>query len=242
MRSITSILPTLPGLAGPKTHAAWPVWRDSTRVEIRFAPTPKKTAVKLWHRARDFERQTRQPNRQDGALGRNGLAVLHALVFDFLNFVSGQLDPSYEALARAACISVRSVARGLRKLKAAGVLNWQRRCTEGRDELGRFRLEQDTNAYAVLPSVQWHGYRAPPDPPPPQPGTWGDHQPLPDLHTQAMQERAYGAEIGTALTILEQDPGDESAAAIARLFRAVSARGGSKLLECQPDNETARKN
>jgi hypothetical protein len=48
--------------------------------------------------------------------------------------------------ARAACISVRSVARGLRKLKAAGVLNWQRRCSEGRDQAGRWRLEQDTNA------------------------------------------------------------------------------------------------
>jgi hypothetical protein len=207
---------------------------------------PKKTAVKLWHRARDFERQTRQPNRQDGALGRNGLAVLHALVFDFLNFVSGQLDPSYAALARAACISVRSVARGLRKLKAAGVLNWQRRCSEGRDEAGRWRLEQDTNAYAVLPSAQWHGYRAPPEPPDPAPGTWGDHPPLADLPTQAVQERAHGADIGAALTILEQDPGDASAAAIARLFRAVErgeqARDTSKLLECQPDQETARKN
>jgi hypothetical protein len=234
MHSIASILPALPGLAGPKTYAAWPVWRDSTRVEVRFTPVPKKTIVNLWHRARDFERQTRQANRQDGALGRNGLAVLHALIFDFLNHVTGRLDPSYEALARAACISMRSVARGLQRLKAAGVLGWLRRCSEGRDELGRFRLEQDTNAYAILPATQWKGYRGPPEAPPPRPGTWGDHPPLADLSTQAAEERRHGASLGAALQILEQDPNDELAAVTARLFR-------SKLLECQPSEETGRK-
>jgi hypothetical protein len=234
LHSIASILPALPGLVGPKTYAAWPVWRDSTRLEARFTPTPKTTIVTLWHRARDFERQTRQANRQDGALGRNGLAVLHALIFDFLNHATGRLDPSYAALARAACISERSVARGLVKLKAAGVLGWQRRCSEGRDELGRFRLEQDTNAYAILPVTRWKGYRAPPEAPPPQPGAWGDHPPLADLLTQAVEERRHGASERTALQILEQDPNDALAAANARLFR-------SKLLECQPGAETALK-
>jgi hypothetical protein len=72
-----------------------------------------------------------------------------------------------------ACISKR-VARGLVKLKAAGVLNWLRRCREGRDAHGRYRLEQETNAYAVLPFSQWKGYQAPPEPPTaPEAGTWG---------------------------------------------------------------------
>lgn len=83
---LAQFLPALPGLgAAAKTYAAWPVWSDSTTAEVRFQPTPKQTAARLWHRARDFERRTRRPNRQDGALGRNGLAVLHALIFDFLN-------------------------------------------------------------------------------------------------------------------------------------------------------------
>jgi hypothetical protein len=30
------------------------------------------------------------------------LQVLHALIFDFLNYRTGQLDPSYEAIARKA--------------------------------------------------------------------------------------------------------------------------------------------
>jgi hypothetical protein len=194
---------------------------------------PKKAIVNLWHRARDFERQTRQANRQDGALGRNGLAVLHALIFDFLNHVTRRLDPSYAALARAACISMRSAARGLQRLKAAGVLDWLRRCSEGRDELGRFRLEQDTNAYTIMPATQWKGYRAPPEAPPPAPGTWGDHPPLADLLTQVTEERRHGASLGTALQILDQDPNDELAAVTARLFR-------SELLECQPGEQTGR--
>jgi hypothetical protein len=145
MHQLAQFLPSLPGLAaGQKTYAVWPVWKDSTRLEVRFQPLSKKAVVKLWHLARDFERQTRQPNRQDGALGRNGLAVLQALIFDFLNFRTGRLDPSRAGIARAACISVRSVARGLAKLRQAGVLHWLHRCHEDHDELGRFRLRQDT--------------------------------------------------------------------------------------------------
>jgi hypothetical protein len=170
---------TFPGmLPHARTYAAWPVWSDSTRAEVRFQPMPKRQAVRLWHDARRFERQTRQPNRQDGAIGRNGLAILQALLFDFLNYRSGALYPSWSAIARAAGISERSVGRGLAKLKAAGVLHWLRRCVEEWID-GRFTLRQQSNAYAVCPATQWRGYQAPPEPPPPAPGTWGDHPPMP---------------------------------------------------------------
>ena len=156
----------LPGLGVPRfapagsqrTYAAWPVWRDSTTATVKFAPLPKKEAVKRYHKARQFERQTRQPGKQDGALGRNGLAVLHTLIFDFLNYATGRLEPSYEAIARKACISISSAKRGLANLKAAGVLHWIRRAAETRDEKGRFCLEQDTNAYGVIPPSQWLGF------------------------------------------------------------------------------------
>src|SRR6185312_254777 len=46
----------------------------------------KKAAVKLWHRARDFDRQTRKPGQRGGAVGPSALQVLHVLLFDFLNF------------------------------------------------------------------------------------------------------------------------------------------------------------
>ena len=153
----------LPGLGMPAvaiagsqhTRAPWPVWKDSTTKKVKFAPLAKREAVRLYHKARKFERQTRQPGKQDGALGRNGLAVLHALLFDFLNYATGRLDPAIASIARKACISARSVKRGLANLKLSGVLNWLRRAGETRDEKGRFCLKQDTNAYAVLPPSQW---------------------------------------------------------------------------------------
>jgi hypothetical protein len=137
----------------------------------------KRQAHQLWHDARRFERQTRKPGCQDGAIGRNGLAVLHVLLFDFLNFKSGQLDPSQAKIADKANISPRSVARGLVKLKAAGVLNWLRRCVGVVAAAGGFLMRQVSNAYAVLPTSQWKGYTAPPETPKPDPGTWGARPP-----------------------------------------------------------------
>jgi hypothetical protein len=156
----------------------WPVWRDSTRKEVRFQPLPKRQAVKLYHHARRLERQTRARNRQDGAIGRNGLAVLHAMLFDFIHYASGRLDPAIKTIARAANISESSVKRGLVKLKAAGVVTWLRRCTEDWID-GRFVLRQQTNAYGVLPASQWRGYAPPAAPPAPFADTWGITRPWP---------------------------------------------------------------
>jgi hypothetical protein len=225
MLPLANFLPSLPGLtalAGSlRTYAPSPVWRDSTTAEVKFQPVPKRAAVKLWHRARDFERETRQPGKQDGALGRNGLAVLHALIFDFLDFRTGRLDPGYAAIAREACISIRSVARGLQALKLAGVLNWLRRCAESWKD-GRFALEQETNAYAILPSSQWRGYREPPEAPPPLPGTWGDHPcGTRDALTEAVTELRYGGGPEAVLRQLEADQPNLLAAALARLGRAM---------------------
>jgi hypothetical protein len=114
MLPLANLMPALPGLAGSyRSYAPSPVWRDSTTADVKFRSMPKRVAVKLYHRAREFERRTRAAGKQDGALGRNGLAVLHAMIFGFLDYRSGRLDPGYATLAREACISVRSVARGL---------------------------------------------------------------------------------------------------------------------------------
>jgi hypothetical protein len=223
MLSVGSCLPGLPGFQGAKTYAAWPVWSDSTTKEIRFQPMPKKAAVKLWHRARDFDRQTRQKDKHGGALGHTALQVLHSLLFDFLNYTSGRLDPSYAAIARKANVCQRTVATALAKLRAAGVLNWVRRCAEGRQEDGRFMLQQETNAYAVLPETQWHGYRPPLEPPAPQSGTWGDHPALPDVMSQALAERQQGGTLHQVIGILDSDPTNALAAALARLGQAMQA-------------------
>ena len=113
-------LPALPGFAGPKTYAAWPVWSGSVAKEVRFQPIPKKAATKLWHRARDFDRQTHRAGRHGGAVGHSALQVLHAMLFDFLNYASGRLDPSYAAIARMANVCERTVATAIKRLREFG--------------------------------------------------------------------------------------------------------------------------
>jgi hypothetical protein len=226
MRQLAYCLPSLPGFDSlrPKTYAAWPVWRDSTTKKVRFSPLPKKQAVKQFHKARDFERQTRQPGKQDGALGRSGLGVMHTLLFDFIDYATGRLEPSLAAIACKACMSVSSVKRGLANLKAAGVLNWIRRAGETRDEKGRFCLKQDTNAYGVLPPSQWLGFIDRPEAPPPHPSTWGATPPLPSVIAQAVAERQDGASFEATIKRLEDDPGDGLAAVLASFGRLVLER------------------
>jgi hypothetical protein len=225
---LSNVLPGLgmpsPAMAGTqRTYAPWPVWRDSTTAKVKFAPVKKKDAVKWFHKARHFERQTRQPGKQDGALGRNGLAVLHTLIFDILNYATGRLDPALETIAHKACISVSSVKRGLAKLKQWGLLHWIRRAAETRDEKGRFCLEQDTNAYGLIPPAQWLGFRDAPEPPPPEPDTWGATPPLPSVLEQATEELRHGGDRAVQ-AILESDPQDEFAHLLANFRRLVVER------------------
>ena len=215
------LLPPTIALPLPTTH--WPVWSGSITAPIRFAPMPKKAAVKLWHRARDFDRQTKRQGKHGGALGHAALQVLHSLIFDFMNFRTGRLDPGYAAIARAANVCERTVGSALRRLKEAGVLAWVRRCAESvRD--GRYVREQETNAYAIQPETAWHGYTAPPAPPPPPSDAWGACPPLPDVLTQAATERALGAAPAAMLGILADDRDNLLARALASFGRRIAAK------------------
>jgi hypothetical protein len=208
----------IPGMGrdSQKSYAAWPVWSGSTTKTIRYQPLPRKAATKLFHRARDFDRKTRRKDHHGGAVGHAALQVLHALIFDFLNYRSGQLDPSHAQIACKANVCERTVRNALNRLRDLGILNWVRRCAEKWLD-GRFTLEQETNAYAVLPPSQWRGYKEPPEPPPPMPGTWGDHPPLPSVVAQAAEERKAGGGMRDMLRILDADPTDALALALARL-------------------------
>lgn len=217
---IGELLPGLPVFTGGKTYASWRVWRNSTTEAVRFAPLPKKEAARLWHKARRFDRQTRQPGKHGGAIGRTALNVLYALLFEFLDYRSGRLDPSYEGLARRAHVCRRAVASALQRLRALGLLHWLRRCREGRDAAGRFVLTQETNAYAVLPPSHWRGYSEPPEP---HPTAWGAETPLPCLIEQAATLHDDGCGHRSLAARLEADPADSLAAALAALGRAMSA-------------------
>jgi hypothetical protein len=213
-------IPGLPAVDDPATATPHRVWRGSTTKQVRFQPLPKKKATKLWHRARDFDRRTRRKGLHGGAVGHAALQVLHALLFDFLNYASGRLDPSYAAIARKANVAKRTVATAIKRLKSLGILNWARRCAEKMRD-GRFSLEQETNAYAVLPPTQWIGYK-PDDPPPPEKGTWGDSPRMLDLIDQAVAEVKAGAGIGATIAVLDLAPPDTLASALARLGAAVA--------------------
>jgi hypothetical protein len=219
MRSLTYALAPLPGFASPKTYAAWPVWRDSTTKEVRFAPMSLKQAAKHWQKARRFDRQTHTAGKHGGLIGRTALAVLYALLFDFLDFKTGRLDPSYDTIAAKAGVCRRTVATALARLKDLGLLHWQRRSQPEPEAGGGYRQVQITNAYAVLSPANWKGFYEPPPPPPPHPSTWGATPPRDPL-AEAADELRHGQR-QTALAILDADPGDSLAAALARLGRAI---------------------
>jgi hypothetical protein len=177
--SISAVLPVLPGFPISQPRAPWPVWRNSVAGPVRFAPVSRKQAARLWHAARRWDRDTRQPGRHGGIIGRTALAALYALLFDFLNHKTGRLDPSLDAIAAKAGCCRRAVVDALARLRDLGLLAWRRRCEETRDAEGRFRLRQRTNAYGLLPPSQWRGYRDD-APPPPDPATLGTPEPIPE--------------------------------------------------------------
>jgi hypothetical protein len=190
---------------------------------VTYQPLPKRQAVRLWHDARRFERQTRKSGHQDGALGRNGLAVLYALLFDFLRHATGRLDPTRKTIAKAANICVRSVDKGLAALRAAGVLNWLRRCTAAWED-GIYRLRQIASAYFVLPQGQWRGFWRAPEVPAPYPDAWGATPPLPEPIAAAAALHAEGASREAQLEAMKADPRDPLAASLARLFAGMDSR------------------
>jgi len=224
MRSLAYALPQLPGLPiRPKTYAAWPVWRDSTTAEIKWPKVAKQAVLAWYHKARSWNAAKEAAGRYGGTLGSSGMRVLECLAFDFQNYRTGRLDPSYLGIAAKTGLGRSTVATALAHLKQLGIIHWQQR-SEHHWHGGIFQLKQITNAYMLLPPSQWRGLELPPAPPPPDPGTWGDHPPLPSVMEQALDDRQHGASLKAALTVLEQDDNDEPAAALARWFRQVDAR------------------
>ena len=68
------------------------VWRNSVAGPVRFAALSRRQAAQLWHKARQWDRETHQRGRHGGIIGRVALDVLYVLTFDFLNYTTGRLD------------------------------------------------------------------------------------------------------------------------------------------------------
>jgi hypothetical protein len=213
----------LPGLSAmsEQTHAPFPVWAESTAKPVQFTPLPKKEAVKLWHRAREFDQQTHKAGMRGGAIGPSGLQVLHVFLFDFLNYNTGRLDPSYAAIARKANLCERTVADALKRLHSLRIITWMRRCNEQWIN-GRYVRKQLTNAYCILPAG-WLGYSAPPEMPPLHPTVWGKAPVMPSIHEAAVIELQASGDRRSVICTLELAPLGGIEAALAKLGRAMQS-------------------
>src|SRR4051812_28278759 len=176
------------------------VWRDSTAAPIRFIPITRKQATRIWQKARRLDMRTSRTGRHGGMVGRSALTVLSVLIFDFLDYASGRLDPSHAAIARKARMCVRTVQNALNRLRSLGILNWICRRYVEHGPWGVF-VKQDTNCYVIEePPILTQE-----DPPPPEPYEWGAVPPLPDVMTQAVEAMKQG-DRKTMLAALEADP------------------------------------
>ena len=99
MRQLASLLPQLSGIDSPKTYAAWPVWANSTTTELRWPPVIKEAVIRWYHGARAWNAAKQAVHRYGGTLGSASMRVLESLMFDFQNYRTGQLDPSYQGIA-----------------------------------------------------------------------------------------------------------------------------------------------
>lgn len=218
---ISACFPFIADVKNGTSYAAWRVWSGSTNKDVPFVPMPKKAAIRIYHKALEWNRRGKLAGKHGGMIGSHVLLVLHTLIFGFLNHRTGRLDPSYKALQKATRLCRQTVAKALARLKELGIINWIRRCTEDRDAAGRFMLRQETNAYAILPASQWHGYVEAHEPEPPHPSTWGACPPLPSLIEQAATDTQYGDSIKSVVSHLDADPGDELASTLASLGRTL---------------------
>ena len=130
MMTPLSHLPPLPFLPLPQTYAPWPVWSDSTTQTVRFQPMPKKAAVRLWHRARDFDRVTRQPGRHGGAKitlrggGRSLIASPLSMAFFCFLLLPYRGHGSLRGRKRPPQHLVRSTSAAMSTTGSHGVFMW----------------------------------------------------------------------------------------------------------------------
>ena len=218
---LSACLPFMADLRNGTSYASWKLWSESTTKEVRFVPMPRKVAAGIYRKAVRWNGSGKLAGRHGGLVGSHVLLVLHTLIFDFLNHATGRLDPGYKAIQKKTRLCYQTVAKALARLKALGILNWERRSIPDQDEQGGFILRQITNAYAILPPTQWRGYTDLDAPEPPHPSTWGACPLLPSLIEQAASDAQDGDSARSIVKRLDADPRDTVASAVASLFREV---------------------
>jgi hypothetical protein len=214
-RVFGTLAPQLAGME-TKSRAPNPVRRGAVEKPARFVPISRADAWQIFYAAEKLELASAAAPKSDrsefrsrhqGAIGREALTVLRVLISRFLNFRTGQLDPSYDAIARAAGMSPRTVCNALRRLHAAGILSWQTRRWP-RDKEGTIR--QRSNAYGFNGALARRHVA-------PARDEAGAPDPVPEF---GLTPADKGARM---LTVLGGAPPGSAAAALARLGARRSA-------------------
>lgn len=128
------------------------IWRRSRLAghceSMFWQPFNKEDGKRFLYGAELFERHTRKPGRPAGALGHVGIEVLRELI-RAVDWKTGRLDPSITTLMARLKRSKAAVVEALRRLRAAGFLDWIRRYVPtGRDGFGP-QVQQTSNAYRL---------------------------------------------------------------------------------------------
>ena len=159
--------PALPFVADSRngtSYAPWQVWSGSTTKPTRFVPIPKKAAIRIYHKAVDWNRRGKLAGRHGGLIGSHVLLVLHTLIFEFPQprapAASTRLTTPLQKPRGFAVKPSPRHSPGLRNSESSTGFGDAR---EDRDADGRFVLRQETNAYAILPPSQWRGYAEAPE-------------------------------------------------------------------------------
>ncbi len=204
-----------------------PVLRGSGKQAVVWGRMSRVERARRYANAERFDRATKQPGRHGGAIGHTALKVYHTLLFGFFNLKTGQLDPSYDAIAKRANLCRKAVWMALRRLRGLGLIDWTRRCSDGQDAAGRFVLRQETNAYQVQPEGEWKGFRPMPEAPRvPEAGTWGAPAPVLDALAQYTADRGLGLSQEAAAAALARVAESRLEIVTARLYAQMQARQG----------------
>lgn len=155
--------------------------------------------------------------------GRSVRMVYNALR-DLMKWSTGRCDPAGSVIARWAGYSPGTFWPTIRWMKERNIVAVIPCCSKVVSNDGRFFLQQETNVYVFLPPSQWRGYEKKPEPPPPDPETWGASPPLdepaePNPLDQAPHIEQLRAKLREAEEKLASDPTLVGQAALVRMYR-----------------------
>jgi hypothetical protein len=115
-------------------------------IAARCTTLDRNDKARLLFRCELIERRTKRPGGRNGLLGIPAMMILRTLLLRF-HGKSGLCIPSYTTLQEATGLCRQSIATGIGKLEAAGVLQVTRRLVRYVDEIGAVCVRQGSNIY-----------------------------------------------------------------------------------------------